>query len=211
MATRLQFAAQGGFLLPCGQNAPETNGRSAWSHSFSENGIVSRTLSLGVLAKVFVLDRTETTLYSWQVHPARERRRTALLTLGVIAAIAWLTIEVMQQPAWGLFALVVLLAGCNRFFFPTRYELDAEGLTARYPLRTVRYRWVELRRFVYDGTGGFLSPRVRRSLLDEYRGISLLFPKDAETIISKIRSHLPSNAVIREVADKTLVTREGGS
>lgn len=170
-----------------------------------------RTLNLGVLAKVFVLDRTDSTLYSWQVHPARERGGTALLTAGFIALVAWLVIELMEQPAWGVFAVIVLGAGCNRFFLPTKYQLDEEGISARYPLRTVRYEWTELRRFLYDSTGGFLSPRVRRSLLDEYRGISLLFPEDAPNIIQEIRSRLPAEAIIREVSNKTALTREGRS
>lgn len=105
----------------------------------------------------------------------------------------------MEQIAWGLFAILIMVVGCNRFFFPTRYELDAEGITARFPLKTIHYQWTELRRFVYDETGGFLSPRARRSFLDEYRGISLLFPEDAEPIIAEIRQRLPAGAVVREL------------
>jgi len=81
----------------------------------------------------------------------------------------------MEHFGWAVLAVVVLVVGANRFFFPTRYELDDEGITARFPLKTSRYRWAELRRFVYDRSGGFLSPRAKRSFLDEYRGISLLF------------------------------------
>ena len=109
----------------------------------------------------------------------------------------------MEHPAWGVFAVMVLLVGCNRFFFPTRYEITVEGITARFPLRTIAYQWTDLRRFVFDDTGGFLSPRVRRSLLDEYRGISLLFPEDAEEVIQEIRNRLPAESVIREVKNKT--------
>lgn len=160
-------------------------------------------LGLGALAKVFVLDHSELTLYCWQVHPARKRWGTALLTSGLITFAAWLVVGLMEQPSWGVFAVVVLVVGCNRFFFPTRYEIDNQGITARFPLRTVRYQWVELRRFLYDHSGGFLSPRIRRSPLDEYRGISLLFPDDAQSIIQEIQSHLPTEALIREVSDKT--------
>ena len=112
---------------------------------------------------------------AWRVHPAQERPGTGLIAALVILLAAWLCAELMEQPGWGIFAAGVLAVGCNRFFFPTWYELDAEGITARFPLKTSRYRWPELRRFVYDETGGFLSPRAKRSFLDEYRGVSVLF------------------------------------
>jgi hypothetical protein len=105
----------------------------------------------------------------------------AVLAAAVILLAAWLTAELMELTAWGIFAVFVLVVGCNRFFFPTSYELTALGITARYPLKTIRYQWPELRRFVYDRSGGFLSPRARRSFLDEYRGISLLFPDSRGT------------------------------
>ena len=114
----------------------------------------------------------------------------------------------MEQPGWGIFAAGVLVVGCNRFFFPTRYELDAEGITARFPLKTARNQWPELRRFVYDETGGFLSPRARRSFLDEYRGVSVLFGKDPEAVIHQIRSRLPAEAIVRDVSRKANFSRK---
>lgn len=115
----------------------------------------------------------------------------------------------MEQPAWGMFAFIVLVVACNRFYFPTRYELTAEGITAGFPLKTIQYRWAEIRRFVYDHSGGFLSPRARGSFLDEYRGISLLFPRDSGRIIQTIRDQLPSEAIVREVMRKAPLPEEG--
>jgi hypothetical protein len=163
------------------------------------------------LAKVCALDSTPSILYSWQVHPARERWQTALLTGFVIALASWLTMELMQQPAWGVFAVTVLVVGCNRFFFPTRYEVTADGITACFPLKTLRYQWTELRRFVFDQSGGFLSPRAKRSFLDEHRGISLLFPGDSTQIIQEIRGRLPREAIVREVSRKKVIPQEGHS
>ncbi len=138
--------------------------------SLKLRGSISR-----ILAKAFALEQLTDTLLSWQVHPARERWKASLASAAVIGIAGWLAAELMEHAGWGLFAAAVLIVGLNRFFFPTTYELTEEGITANYPLKTVHYPWRELRRFVYDRAGGFLSPRARRSLLDEYRGISLLF------------------------------------
>jgi hypothetical protein len=152
------------------------------------------------LAKVFALEEPNPIFYSWRVHPARDRLSAAVLAAAVILLAAWLTAELMELTAWGIFAVFVLVVGCNRFFFPTSYELTALGITARYPLKTIRYQWPELRRFVYDRSGGFLSPRARRSFLDEYRGISLLFPDPSQEIIQEICRRLPSEAIVRDAA-----------
>jgi hypothetical protein len=167
------------------------------------------------LAKDFTLDQSPSILFSWQVHPARRRPLAALLTVLVIAAAAFLAGSLMEQLGWGIFAAVALVVGANRFFFLTHYELDQVGITARFPLKTVRYRWEELRRFIYDGGGGYLSPRAKASFLDEYRGISLLFGPvtlslspdgkgnknlvAADTIIREIRSRMPAEAIVREL------------
>jgi len=108
----------------------------------------------------------------------------------------------MEHPSWAVLAAVILVVACNRHFFPTRYEIDAEGITARFPLKTVRHSWSELRRFVFNKTGGFLSPRAKPSIQDEYRGISLLFPPDAQTVIQEIALRLPGEAIVRNLDAK---------
>ena len=42
-------------------------------------------------------------------------------------------------------------------------DYDADGITARYPLRSQRCRWADVRRFMADAHGGYLSTRSRRS------------------------------------------------
>ena len=123
----------------------------------------------------------------------------------VILIAAWLVGDLMEQPAWGVFAAGVLVVGCNRFFFPTTYELTDEGITGRFPLKTVCHQWPELRRFIYDRAGGFLSPRAKRSMLDEYRGLSLLFGKSEENagqIVQEILKRLPKEAIVREIPQR---------
>ncbi len=80
------------------------------------------------------LDQT----FCWDAHPARERAGRAVLGGIVILVLAWLAGSLMQSLWWGFFAAVVLLVSLNRFFFPSRFTIDGEGITARYPLRRQR-------------------------------------------------------------------------
>lgn len=99
----------------------------------------------------------------------------------------------MGHWGWGIGASLVMFVTLNRFFLPSRWEMDADGITAHYPLRKQHFRWETGRRFVVDGYGGFLSTRARRSRLDPYRGMHLRFPEDRrEAIIAQIRAALPA-------------------
>jgi hypothetical protein len=131
-------------------------------------------------------------VFAWQAHPARERRAGASAALIVIAgltAAAYLSFGV----AWAVLTVVVLVLALNRFFFPSRFEIDDQGITARYPLRRQRFQWRNLRRFVHDEHGGYLSTRARRSRFDAYSGMHLLFGTKPETVIQQIQSRVQQN------------------
>ncbi|MHC5002381.1 MAG: PH domain-containing protein [Planctomycetota bacterium] len=127
----------------------------------------------------------------WRAHPAGERVGRALVAGAVVAGLAGLSAVLMQSVWWAALAIAVLVLALNRFFLPSRFAIDEEGITARYPLRRVRYRWSDLRRFVLDENGGYLSTRARASWMDAYRGMHVLFGNDRDAVVAGIRGHMP--------------------
>ncbi len=132
----------------------------------------------------------ETAEFSWCAHPARERTGPAVLGLAIVAGVAAAVWVAAGSVAWAVFSAAVLVAALNRFYFRSRFEIDADGLTARFPLRKQRVRWADTRRFVVDGNGGFLSARVKRSRLDAWQGLHVLFGRQREAVIARIRAHV---------------------
>lgn len=129
---------------------------------------------------------------TWHAHPAAERPGHAVLALVLIAAIALAVfLTTGGGVAWGLLSAVVLVLALNRFFMPSRFEIDEAGITARHPLRTQRLAWPNVRRFVHDERGGYLSTRARPSRLDASRGMHILFGSKREDVIAAIRARLP--------------------
>jgi len=120
--------------------------------------------------------------FSWQAHPAVERTGRALLgaviVLGIVASI-WVS---FQSVGWCILAVVVLVLSLNRFYFRSRFDIDAEGITARFPLGTRRCLWTDVRRFVTDQNGGFLSTRRR--------GMHVLFGRERKAVVQHIQAHL---------------------
>ena len=132
--------------------------------------------------------------FTWQAHPARERVGAAALAIGLIGAFAGAVGLSFQSPVWAAVALLVLLAALNRFFFPSRFVINADGISARYLLRTQQLNWHNVRRFVQDDRGGYISTRAKRSWLDAYRGMHILFGTQRETVIKRIRARLSDGA-----------------
>lgn len=132
----------------------------------------------------------------WTAHPARERPGRAAMGIAVIAllsAAVWLSFGW----EWSVASAVILLLSLNRFFLPSRFELDDERIMARYPLQKKILHWRDVRRFVHDSDGGFLSTRSRRSLLDPSSGMHVLFGGDAaqrERIIECIQKRVKHDA-----------------
>jgi hypothetical protein len=129
--------------------------------------------------------------FSWQAHPAGERTGAAIIGSLIVAAAAGAIFMSFQNIFWSVLAVLVLVAALNRFYFRSRFIIDQEGITARYPLRSQRCRWDDVRRFLVDAHGGYLSTRSKRSGLDAYRGLHILFGRQRPAVIERIRAHLP--------------------
>ncbi|MEE9167423.1 MAG: hypothetical protein V3U24_08200 [Candidatus Neomarinimicrobiota bacterium] len=128
--------------------------------------------------------------FIWSVHPARERVGAAVGASGAILVMAFLIYFSFQNVLWSCLACVVMLLALNRFYFPSRFIINNEGITARYLFATQRYRWREVRRFLNDDRGAYLSSRVRPSRLDVYRGMNILFGRHREAVVETIRKQL---------------------
>lgn len=129
-------------------------------------------------------------IIAWRAHPAAERLGRAMLaSLAVLAASAGIA-TIGESAYWGAVAFIVLVLALNRFFLPSRFSIDEEGIVARHPLRTVRFRWDELRRFSHDQYGGYLSRRVRPSRMDAFSGMHLLFGADRDAVVACIEDQL---------------------
>lgn len=124
---------------------------------------------------------------AWRIHPARSHPAATVAALAAIVSLAAAGAGLMESWWWGAFCGVVLTAALNRFFLPSRFQIDDSGVTARYPLRTVHYRWNQIRRLHGDGRGGYVSTRAVESPLDSFRGIHLTFGQDGDSVIEVLR------------------------
>jgi hypothetical protein len=75
---------------------------------------------------------------------------------------------------------------------PTTYRLTDDAVEVR-SLGVARVRpWTEMRRMTVDQTGVFLSPFEKRSWLEAYRGVRLLFGGNRDQVVAFVEARLKS-------------------
>ena len=129
--------------------------------------------------------------FRWTAHPFRERRGAAILALAVLAGFTGASYWASDGSMWGFLAAPVLLVSLNRFFMPSRYEMDATGVTARYALTTRRREWQDVERWAADAHGAILLPKKsgpKKRQRD--RGMQILFGTERTAVLDRLRFHL---------------------
>ncbi len=91
-------------------------------------------------------------------------------------------------PGAAALAVVLLVLSLRRFFFPTRFAVDADGVIADSLFGAQRLAWSEVRRLAVDRHGAYLSTRSRPSRLDAFRGMHLLFGPARDEVVAALRA-----------------------
>jgi len=129
-------------------------------------------------------------IFSWKAHPAKQQPGKACVALAIIM-LAGLGVAITAgHPLPGVLGAMLLVLSLQRFFFSCTFEIDQDGITARYLMTNKRAKWNDIRRFVHDRNGGYLSTRSRTSWLDAYRGVHLVFDDLREEAVAAISARL---------------------
>ena len=110
-----------------------------------------------------------------------------MITLFLMAAISTTIYISFHSFTWSILAFLVLLITLNRFFLPSRFVISPEGIRAFYPFKQQKFSWEDIRRFVRDRHGGYLSTREHFSRLDAFQGMHILFGKQQEVVVGRIQ------------------------
>jgi len=128
---------------------------------------------------------------AWLAHPARERpKATILLALFLLALEVGIYFS-FQSLFIALLSALFIVGSLSTYFFPTKYKLDAQGVTVKGLLFRHNRPWRQFRIYYADRRGVQLSTFLRPSRLDPFRGMSLLFSTDnREQVLAFIKERL---------------------
>jgi hypothetical protein len=116
--------------------------------------------------------------------------RTILVSLFILAILVFVAL-VYREPLMVFLAILVFALALNSYYLPTRYTLDADGVTIDKYIYHYSRRWSDFRSFVRTTGGLVLSPFSNWTYLDNFRGIHLLLPKDPAPVLKYLAGRLP--------------------
>src|SRR6185436_8912356 len=124
--------------------------------------------------------------------PARERPLAAAVIVGAAIVLGVLVERGTGDLVLGVATPLFVLVSLSSFLFPTAYRLTEDLVEVR-SLGVARVRpWTEMRRMTVDRTGVFLSPFEKRSWLEAYRGVRLLFGGNRDQVVAFVEARLKS-------------------
>lgn len=130
---------------------------------------------------------------SWHIWRAGETPVRTLVFSLLIIAIAVVAL-VYHGPVMFLIALLLFASALNAYYLPVTYTLDPTGITTDKRILRYTRRWTEFQSFIRTTNGVVVSPFRNWTYLDNFRGLHLLLPSEAEQkqkVLRYLAQHLP--------------------
>ena len=126
----------------------------------------------------------------WKVHPFKEHWIKSVALILFLIFIIGIVQSSFKEPFLTGISLIVLVGSLLRYFFPTEYRVNHEGIQIIFLGRTNLRKWNEFKSFYLCKTGIQLSPFPRPHWLDTFRGHFVLLEKDRDVIIEYIKTRI---------------------
>jgi len=126
----------------------------------------------------------------WACHPVKRKPLVSVLVTLFILAVVAIVFYTTASRVFGVLAAVVMLASLAKFYFPTTYRLTYDRITIKTTTQTLHKDWSIYRSCYPDKNGILLSPFVRPSRLESFRGIYLMFNNNRDEVTSFVKAHI---------------------
>ncbi len=134
----------------------------------------------------------------WRCHPARRRIWVTVGVTLLIFVTGGLVFTATSSKAFGVIAMVVMFMSLAKFYMPTKYRLTDEHFMVKTTTQTLQKEWSLYRSYYVDKNGVLLSPFVRPSRLENFRGLYLMFNNNRDEVVRFVKDHITP---IEEAAD----------
>jgi len=125
----------------------------------------------------------------WVCHPAKRNMRTTILVSFFIAVIVVVVYLATDHSIWfSILAFLFLFGSLASFYFPSYYRLTEDEIIVRTKMQTNVKKWSQYRTFYADKNGVLLSPFVRPSRLENFRGIYIKFGGNRDEVVEFVRA-----------------------
>jgi hypothetical protein len=130
-------------------------------------------------------------LYRWRSHPVRAGGRRLKIAVAALIVVP-VGLYLLYGPFFGILALAILGFSLFPYFLPTDYVLYVGGLESVFLGVHRRFTWEQFRSYYPDKHGVLLSPFVRPSRLENFRGLYLRFGEQPADVMAIVSEKIPA-------------------
>ena len=125
----------------------------------------------------------------WTSIPYREnKRKTIFLAIFLVVLVVGLYFSF--GVFWAILSIVLIGGAILPYFLPTTYVLDDKGVKKKGLIMETRKLWEDFRSYYPDKNGVLLSPFVRPSRLENFRGLYIRFKENREEVLAIIEKNI---------------------
>ena len=140
-----------------------------------------------------VADTTATldpALLAWTSQPAKARPRVAIAVGVFIVALVYLSYVLTESPLFAVVAALILWGSLSQFYLRTTFEFTEQKVKVKYVVNKIEKDWSQYRSYYVDKNGVLLSPFVRPSRLENFRGIYIRFADNRDEVVAIVKSKI---------------------
>ncbi len=124
----------------------------------------------------------------WVNHPAAVSWKRTLI-VSIFLLVIFVTVYLTtHSPLLTVVAVIIMVGSLSSFYIPTRYAMNQDGVEIRSLSGVKTYNWSRFRSCCPDSNGVFLSPFVKPSRLENFRGVYLRFSDNREEVINFVQA-----------------------
>lgn len=129
-------------------------------------------------------------LLRWESQPAKTRQRTAIAVAAFLLLLVIIVYLLTYSPLFTVAAALILWGSLSQFYLKTTFEFTEKMIRVKYLINKVEKDWSQYRTYYEDKNGVLLSPFVRSSRLENFRGIYIRFAGNRDEVIQIVKSKI---------------------
>lgn len=129
-------------------------------------------------------------LLNWVSCPAQKRLKTAIFVEIFLLFLVGVVYVLTLSPIFTFAAALILWGSLSQFYLKTTFEFTERKVRVKYLINKIEKDWSQYRSYYEDKHGVLLSPFVRTSRLENFRGIYIRFADNREEVMAIVKSKI---------------------